>query len=147
MEERFSLDIVEVDNSLAVSPQTVGVALALLEKTKVFEIQNDSDKRRATEIRAGLNKIIKEIDRTRIDKIADLTQIFTEQCNNLKELFNERQKEFGDAIKQYTDSKKAVLGADTPLKKCILTIKTSNSQAVEEITKLCIKYSCDLTIK
>ena len=72
---------------------------------------------------------------------------FTENCNELKRLFDERQAQFGEKIKAYEDSQKTVVGAETQLKKYTATIKFTDAKLIKKITEFCEKNGCELTIK
>lgn len=100
----------------------------------------------AKERRALLNNAIKQIDRRRIDAVNDFTIDFTEGCNNLKNKFAEREREFKAAIDQWTESQKTVT-AETTTKKFTATIKFTDEKLVKKLTDFCTENNCELTIK
>ena len=123
------------------------IAKEILEQNQVFEIKTDDDCKKAKEIRSKFNGVIKQIDRRRIDLVEELTSTFTEQCNELKTLFDNRQKEFGKVINEYVDSKKTVVAPKTDAKKFTATIKYYDEKISKKLEDFCIKNNCELTIK
>ena len=127
---------------------TLAVVYKILELYPAFEITNDTEKKQAKELRATFKKCVDSIDRTRIDSIADYTATFTNQCNTLKALFEERRLEFDRNIKEYEASQKAVLGtASASVKKYTATIKFTDEKLIEKIKNFCIENGCELVIK
>lgn len=150
--EKFELDtIVDVEHGVLEIKggfeNTIALATEIINQNPVFEIQNDSDKKRAKEIRASLNKVVKAIDRRRIDTITDFTTQFTTNCNAVKKLFEDRAAEFAQVINAYEESQKVVVGGTDTIKKYTATIKFTDEKLKKKLTDFCTKYGCELTIK
>lgn len=150
--EKFELDtIVDTENGVldikGGFEKTLALALEIVNQNQVFEIVNDSDKKRAKEIRANLNKVVKAIDRRRIDTIADYTIQFTENCNAIKKLFEDRAAEFKAVIDAYEESQKLVVGEEAGTKRYTATIKFTDEKLIKKLTDFCTKNGCELTIK
>jgi hypothetical protein len=127
--------------------KTLDTAKRIIEQYPVPTIENDAQKKDAKAVRATLNKIVKAIDRKRIDTVNDYTTEFEDSCNQIKTLFDERQAEFGKAISEYEDSQKTVIGAATDIKKFTATIKFTDGTLIEKLKNFCTKHGCELTIK
>ena len=127
---------------------TVALVNKILDAYPSYEVTNDTQKKQAKETRATLKKCITAIDRNRIDSIADYTAQFTEQCNAIKALFEERWKEFDENIKSYEESQKIVSAGELkPNKKYTATIKFTDEKLIKKLTDFCEKNGCELTIK
>lgn len=113
----------------------------------IFEILNDNDKKRAKEIRTGLNKCIDSIDRRRIDSVLDFTYQFQTECNELKDLFVERKNEFDKRIKDYEQSQKVVVATNNAVKKYTAVIKFTDEKLIKKLTDFCTKNGCELSFK
>jgi len=150
-ELKFELDTVSDRNTgvLAVADydNTLALAKRILEEHPVFEITNDDDKKVAKNLRASFNKIVKSIDRRRIDTVADFTTDFTEQCNNIKVLFDDAQKALGERINAYEEAQKTVAVEGAKVTKYTATLKFTDPKVVDKLTAFAQKYGCELTIK
>lgn len=150
-EIKFELDTVadKTTGVLAVSSyeNTLAVAKKILEEHPVFEIANDDDKKVAKNLRASFNKIVKAIDRRRIDTIADFTTEFTEQCNNIKNLFDDAQKALGEKISAYEEAQKAAVVEAAKVTKFTATLKFTDPKVVDKLTKFAQTNNCELVIK
>lgn len=148
--EMFELETIsdKTTNVLCVKDFEKQLALAqkILEDHPVFEILTDDDKKEAKAIRASLNKVVKAVDRRRIDDIADYTNAFSEQCKQISALFDARQKEFGEKINAYEDAHKAVVGVAAPTK-ITATLKYTDPKITKLLTDFATKHGCELVIK
>ena len=150
-EIKFELDTVS-DRSTGVLKvndyeSTLELAKHILDVHPVFEILTDADKKEAKALRATYNKIVKEIDRRRIDTIADFTTEFREQCNSIKELFDNAQKELGQRILAYEEEHKAAVVEGDKVTKYTATLKFTDPKLVDKLTQFAQKYGCELVIK
>lgn len=127
--------------------KTVALVNALLAEHPVFDITNDEQKKKAKDLRATFKKCVDSVDRTRIDAIADYTATFTEQCNTIKALLEQRRVEFDTKIKAYEAEQKAVVGTQPAAKKFTATIKFTDEKIKKKLTDFCVKNGCELTIK
>lgn len=148
----FELDTVaSKDEGLCIRggyEKTLALVKDILVAHPSYDITNDAEKKQAKETRATLKKCIDAIDRTRIDAVADYTKAFTDQCNEIKALFEERRKEFDTKIKTYEESQKVVVADTTKAgKKYTATIKFTDEKLVKKLTDFCAKNGCELTIK
>jgi len=126
---------------------TLETAKRIVAENPVPVIDNDEAKKEAKAFRATINKVVKAIDRRRIDTIADYTQDFADKCNQIKALLDDLQKGYGKAITDYEDSQKAVVADTAPAKKYTATIKFTDEKLIKKLTDFCLKNNCELTIK
>jgi len=157
-EKELSIDSFELDTvadkktgTLAVKnrDETLATVQAILNSPayQVPIITNDKENKEAKEKRATLNKAIKEIDRRRIDTIAEFTQDFADDCNLIKEAFSERERGFKAAIDGYVASQKVEAVEIASGKKYVATIKFTDEKIIEKLKTFCEKNKCDLVIK
>ena len=126
---------------------TLAKAKEILDSHPVFEILTDEDKKAAKALRASFNKVVKAIDRRRIDDVEDFTAQFTEQCNTIKAMFDEHQKELGAQISAYEEAHKDVVVAGATVTKFTATLKFTDPKVKDKLTKFAIANGCELTIK
>lgn len=150
-EIKFELDTVSdrATGLLAVSDYetTLAVTQKILDEHPVFEIATDDDKKAAKALRSSFNKVVKAIDRRRIDTIADFTTEFTEQCNTIKNMFDERQKVLGEKISAYEEAQKTVAVEGAKVTKYTATLKFTDPKIVDKLTVFAQKNGCELVIK
>lgn len=111
-------------------------------------ITNDDDKKLAKETRATFNKIVKAIDRKRIDDSTDFVSRFIEECNAIKQVFDDAQKKLGEEITAYEEAHKVVVvESNEAAKKYTATLKFTDPKVVDKLTKFATTNGCELTIK
>jgi len=112
----------------------------------VIEINNDEEKADFKKTRATFNKIIKAIDRKRIDTIADYCNTFEEQCNAIKELFDMAQLKIAEKVKEYEEKQKLAT-ANGNATKYVATLKFTDEKIIKKLQDFAVKNGCELTIK
>ena len=120
-------------------------ALDIISEMPTTIIQDDSELKRVKEFRASCNNCIKAIDRLRIDYVADYTSEFEADCNAVKKIFEDKQKELGVAVKTYEDSKKEVVVERKH--KITATLKFYDENIIKKIKKFAEQNGCELSIK
>lgn len=111
-------------------------------------ITNDADKKLAKETRATFNKVVKAIDRKRIDDTNDFISQFNDECNQIKSIFDEAQKKLGEDINAYEEAHKVVVvESATTSKTYVATLKFSDPKIVDKLTKFAQTNGCELSIK
>ena len=150
MEQEKTFELVSVENEGTLEINSYEVFLEgvknYIASNKVFLIQDKGDLKLAKETRAEINKKIKAIDRFRIDSIEDYVSLFASQCKEVTALLNEHQKAFGEAIKTYEDSQKAVSTLNKP-KVITATLKFYDEKVLEKLQAFAEKNGCELTVK
>ena len=149
--DRFELDTISdrATGVLAIKDreQTFALAQQIVSEYPAFLITNDADKKVAKELRAKYNKVIKAIDRRRIDTVNDYTTDFANSCNELKAIFETVERQFKENIESYEEAQKVVVGDVSVTKKYVATIKFTDERIVKKLTDFCTKNNCELTIK
>lgn len=127
---------------------------AILADYPVFIINNDEDKKSAKNKRAALNGLLDTVKRTRIDGVKGLVGPLEEEVKSLEKMIDERQKAFGDAVKDYEAAQlqmSAVEGVVIPTKSkakvITLTIKTYDPKVAQKISDLAVKNNCEVSVK
>ena len=149
-EREFSLTSIENDGTLLIN-SFEGLLLAVkayVQENKVFAIQTKSDCTFARKQRAEINNKLEAIKRFRIDTVNDFVTEFNEQCKTIETLLDDLQKDYGNAIKAFTDSQKLVV--DTNInkpKKLTATLKFYDEKIIEKLKQFAIENNCELTIK
>ena len=113
----------------------------------IIDIENDEQKKVYKTVRATFNKFVKAIDRKRIDTVSDYCITFEEQCNEIKNLFDDAQKAMGEKIKEYEDKQKVVVADTTATTKYTATLKFTDEKIIKKLQDFAIKNGCELTIK
>lgn len=110
-------------------------------------ITNDADKKLAKETRATFNKVVKAIDRKRIDDTNDFISQFNDECNQIKSIFDEAQKKLGEDINAYEEAHKVVVVESATVAKFVATLKFSDPKVVDKLKTFAEKNGCELSIK
>ena len=113
----------------------------------IIDIENDEQKKVYKTVRATFNKFVKAIDRKRIDTVSDYCITFEEQCNEIKNLFDDAQKAMGEKIKEYEDKQKVVVADTTATTKYTATLKFTDEKIIKKLQDFAVKNGCELTIK
>lgn len=113
----------------------------------IIDIENDEQKKVYKTVRATFNKFVKAIDRKRIDTVSDYCITFEEQCNEIKNLFDDAQKAIGEKVKEYEDKQKVVVADTTATTKYTATLKFTDEKIIKKLQDFAIKNGCELTIK
>ena len=124
--------------------ELVANALAVYQN---FDIRTDEEKKDYKAKRAELNKIVKAIDRKRIDTVADYCTEFEYQCNTIKDLFDCAQRVIGEKVKAYEDSQKVALENGKGTIKYTATLKFTDEKIIKKLQDFAVKNGCELTIK
>lgn len=127
--------------------ETLQTARQIVAEHPVPEIGNDAQKKEAKAFRATLNKVIKAIDRRRIDTVADYTSDFEEACKQIKDVFSELEQGYKAEIERYEKSQEIASVETAPTTKYVATIKFTDPKLVKKLTDFCAKNGCDLSIK
>ncbi len=130
-----SLEVKNFDHSMKLVEE-------ILDNNPAFEIRNDNDLKKAKSLRASLNKIIKQIDRRRIDTIDIITSDFSNQCNSLKAPLQQRANQYSEQIKSY--EKSPVINEAKVYK---ATITFTNPDMVLKLQNFCLENNLTLTIE
>lgn len=126
---------------------TIETARQIVAQHPVPTIESDEQKKVAKAFRATLNKVIKAIDRRRIDTVAEYTEEFEKSCNEIKGIFTEAERSYKTAIEAYEEAQKIASVAEEPTKRYVCTIKFSDEKLIKKITEFCVKYGLEATIK
>lgn len=149
--ERFELETVSDRNTgvLVVTDfqKTLEQAKQIVAEHPITAIENDAQKKEAKAFRAVLNKVIKAIDRRRIDTVADFTQQFVSDVDEIKQVFVDLEQEYKAKIEEYENAQKIVVSETTAPKKYVATVKFADEKIVKKLTEFCQKNGCELTIK
>jgi len=113
----------------------------------IIDIENDEQKKVYKTVRSTFNKFVKAIDRKRIDTVSDYCITFEQQCNEIKNLFDDAQKAMGEKIKEYEDKQKVVVADTTATTKYTATLKFTDEKIIKKLQDFAIKNGCELTIK
>lgn len=140
--ERQVLDLKDYDQAIAAINDYLATKPAFL-------ITDDKDATQARKIRAEINSFAKNIDRLRIDTIADFTTDFTEKCKNIVGLLKARADEIGDNIKEYDKTKELVAAPVVETKPTMMKfiIEVPSEKVLTKLTDFCTKNGCTLTSK
>lgn len=149
--ERFELETVSDRNTgvLVVTDfqKTLEQAKQIVAEHPITAIENDAQKKEAKAFRAVLNKVIKAIDRRRIDTVADFTQQFVSDVDEIKRVFVDLEQEYKAKIEEYENAQKIVVSETAAPKKYVATVKFADEKIVKKLTEFCQKNGCELTIK
>ena len=128
---------------------TYALAEKIIAEHPIVKIENDEVKKQFKATRATFNKIVKAIDRKRIDTLSEFGFEFEGQCNLIKHLFEEHQARMGEAIKEYEDSQKLVVAEGETAKPKVITatLKFYDEKIVKKLTDFAQKNGCELSIK
>lgn len=126
---------------------TLQTARQIVAEHPVPTIENDAQKKEAKAFRAILNKVIKAIDRRRIDTVADYTSDFEDACKGIKNVFSELEQGYKAEIERYEKSLEVASVETAPTTKFVATIKFTDPKLVKKLTDFCTKNGCDLSIK
>ena len=110
-------------------------------------ITNDVEKKAFKEKRAELNKVVKAIDRKRIDTVADYVSDFEAQCKVFHDLFDNAQKAIGEKVKEYEDKQKVAIENAASITKYTATLKFTDESIIKKLQEFAVKNGCELTIK
>lgn len=128
---------------------TIEIAKKIVASFATPEVITSREQRKACfDFRANCNHSIKQIDRERIDTIEDFTSQFAEQCNAIKAIFDEKQKEIGEKIKAFDESQKLVSSPTVNATKLITAkIKFPNDEKlIKKLTDFCAKNGIELSL-
>lgn len=126
---------------------TLQTARTIVAENPVPVIENDVQKKEAKAFRATLNKVIKAIDRRRIDTVADYTSDFEESCKQIKAVFVELEEGYKAEIERYEKSQELASVEAEVARKYVATVKFTDPKLVKKLTDFCAKNGCELTIK
>ena len=127
---------------------TLAKAKRIVAEHPVPTIENDDQKKAAKAFRATLNKVIKAVERRRIDSVADFTAEFEASCKEIVAVFYDAERGYKAAIEAYEDSLKvASVEAEQPARKYVATIKFTDEKIIKKLTEFCAKYGLEATIK
>lgn len=110
-------------------------------------INTEEEKKELKSKRAELNKIIKAIDRKRIDTLTQFCDDFEIQCNTIKEQFDIAQKTIGEKVKEFEDNQKVAVEEGKSITKYTATLKFYDERVIKKLQEFAIKNCCELTIK
>lgn len=147
--ENFELEVVANSETgeLYVVNDIYKLVDTILDQHKVFIITDDAGKKKLKSWKASFNKIVKAIDRRRIDTIADYTTSFTNECNALKHRFESRVGEFEEELKRYEDTQRETIVEQEKARKYVATVKFYDEKIIKKLTDFCTKNGCELVIK
>lgn len=113
----------------------------ILNNFKPFEITDNDSLKVAKEQKATFNKIIKAIDRKRIDTIDDYVATFKEQCESLKKPFEDRVEELSQKINAFS--------AKTTFKptKYSVTVTLTDEKELNKLTEYLKKKGYEFQVK
>ena len=128
---------------------TYALAEKIIAEHPIVKIENDEVKKQIKATRATFNKIVKAIDRKRIDTLAEFGFEFEAQCNLIKQVFDKHQAKMGEVIKEYEDSQKLVVSEGETAKPKVITatLKFYDEKIVKKLTDFAQKNGCELSIK
>lgn len=126
---------------------TYATAQKIIEEHPIVTIETDEQKKIAKATRATLNKIVKAIDRKRIDTLNDFGYAFEEQCNCIKTLFDNHASALGEKIKEYEESQKLAVSETAKQKVITATLKFYDEKIIKKLTDFAQKNGCELSIK
>lgn len=149
--ERFELETIS-DRSTGVLvvrdfDKALATAKEIVAQHPISTIETDAQKKDAKAFRATLNKVIKAIDRRRIDTIADFATGFEQSCNEIKAVFSELERQYKTEIEAYEERQKAATVEAPEVKQYVATIKFTDEKLIKKLTDFCTKNGCALTIK
>ena len=137
--ERGVLTVKDYESNIALVADSLAVY-------KDFEIRTEEEKKDYKKKRAEINSIIKAIDRKRIDTVADYCCVFEDQCNQIKDLFNEAQLAIAEKVKEWEDRQKVVAESGKTTR-FTATLKFTDEKIIKKLQDFAVKNGCELTIK
>lgn len=112
-------------------------AVAICDSFITSIIQDDEANKKAKDFRAKCNKAKKQIKDLRLSTEKAVLGTFEEQAKELEAIFDKKQKEIGEVVNAYTDSKKAEKTLVNNSKVYQLKLSYTNPNLTDLIVKFC----------